>query len=90
VLRASVGASWRSCAGVGPSDVPTLAKYIQLGLLVSLLTLCSRTACLVDIAWLGSFADQSAMPVAEVHTPCICTYIVTLVLLALHGDTRVS
>ncbi len=43
---------------------------------------CSRTTCLVDIAWLG----QSAMPVAEVHIPCMGTYMVTLaILLALLG-----
>ena len=32
---------------------------------------CSRTTCLLDIAWLGSLAGQSAVPVAEVHNFCM-------------------
>ena len=73
-----------------------MAKCIQRGLLVSILTRfhrspCSRTTCLVDIAWFGYLAGQNAVPVAEVHIPCMGTYMVTLaVLLALHGDTHVS
>ena len=74
-------------------DVPILAKCIQLGLLVSLLTCflrppCSRT---IDIAWLGNLVGQGAVPVAEVHISCMDTYRVTLaVLLALHGCTHAS
>ena len=76
--------------------MPISAMCIQLGLLVSLLTRfrrppCSRTICLVDIAWLGDLAGQGAVPVAEVHASCMGTYVVTLAVLpALHGDTHVS
>jgi len=93
--RASVDASWRS-GWVRHSDVPTLAKCIQLGLCVSLLTHfhrppCSGTTCLVEIAWLGNLAGQGAVPIAGVHISCMGTYMVTLaVFLALHGDTHVS
>ncbi len=75
--------------------MPTLAKCIQLGLLVSLLTRfhrppCSRTTCLLDIAWLGNLAGQGAVSVAGSHISCMGTCIVTLaVLLALQGDTHV-
>ncbi len=60
VLHASADASWRS-SWAGHSDTPTFLKCIQLGLLVSLLTCfhrppCSRTTCLLDIAWLGNLA----------------------------------
>ncbi len=52
---------------------------------------CSRTTCLVDIAWLGNLAGQGAVPVAEVHVSCMGIYMVKLaVLLALHSDTHVS
>ncbi len=95
MLHASVDAAWRS-SWARHSDGPTFAKCIQLGLLVFLLTCfhrppCSRTTCLLDIAWPGNLAGQGAVPVAEVHVSCMGTYRVTLaVLLALHGGTLVS
>ncbi len=47
---------------------------------------CAWTTCLVDIAWLGNSAGQSAMPDAEVRIACMDTYMVTLAsLLALLG-----
>ena len=81
-------ASWRS-SWATHSNVPTLAKCIQPGLLGSLLKRFhrlprSRTTCLLDIAWLGNLAGQGAVPVAGVHISC--TYMVTL---ALQGDTLV-
>jgi len=56
--------------------VPTFAKCIQLGLLVSLLTCfhrppCSRTTCLLGVPWPGNLARQGAVPVAEVHVSCM-------------------
>jgi len=76
--------------------VPILAKWIQLGLLVSLLKRfhrppCSRTTCLLDIAWLGNLAGQGAVLDTGVHASCIGACMVTLaVVIALHGDTHVS
>ena len=75
---------------------PTFTKCIQLGLLDSLLTCfhrppCSRTTCLLDIAWIGNLAGQGAVLDAGVHASCIGAYMVALaVVLALHGDTHVS
>ena len=95
MLHASVDACWR-LSWARHSDVPILAKCIQLGLLVSLLTRshrppCSRTTCLVDLGWLGNLAGQGGVPVAEDHVSCMGTYLVTLaVLRALHGGTQVS
>ncbi len=69
---------------------------IQLGLLVSLLTYfhrppCSRTTCLLDIAWLGDLAGQGAVLDAGVYASRIGAYMVGLaVVLALYGDTHVS
>ena len=93
MLHASVDASWRS-SWARHSDVPNLAKCIQFGLLVSLLKRfhkppCSRTTCLLDIAWLGNVAGQGAVPDAGVHASCMGAYVVTIaVVLALHGDTH--
>ena len=95
MLHASVDASWRS-SWAGHSDTPTFTKCIQLGLLVSLLTYfhrppCSRTTCLLDIAWLGNLAGQEAVLDAGVHASRMGAYMVALaVVLALHGDTHVS
>jgi len=87
VLHASMDASWRS-SWARHSDVPIFTKCIQLDLLVSLLTClhrppCSRTACLLDIAWPGNLAGQGAVPIAEVQVPCSGTYRVTLAVLLL-------
>jgi len=82
--------------GLGIVIRPLLRSASSLACLFSLLLCfqrppCSRTTCLLDIAWLGSLAGQSAVPVAEVHVSCMGTYRVTFaVLLALHGDTHVS
>jgi len=95
VLHASVDASWRS-SWARQSDTPTFTKCIQLGLFVSLLKRfhrppCSRTTCLLDVAWLGNLAGQGAVLDAGVHASCIGAYMVALaVVLALHGDTHVS
>ncbi len=76
--------------------MPTFTKCIQLGLFVSLLTYfhrpsCSRTTCLLDIAWLGNLASQGAVLDAGVHASRIGAYMVALaVVLALHGDIHVS
>ena len=52
---------------------------------------CSRTTCLLDIAWLGNLAGQGAVLDAGVHASCIGAYMAALaVVLALHGDTHVS
>ena len=73
-----------------------MAKCIQLGLFLSLLTRfhrppCSRTTCFLDTAWLGNLAGQGAVPVAGVHASCMGACMVTLaVVLVLHGDTHVS
>ena len=52
--------------GLGIVIRPLSTKCIQLGLLVSLLERfhrppCSRTTCLLDIAWLGNLAGQAAV-----------------------------
>ena len=52
---------------------------------------CSRTTCLLDIAWLGNLAGQGAVLDAGVHAFFIGAYMVALaVVLALHDDTHVS
>jgi len=84
VLHASVDASWRS-SWARQSDTPTFTKCIQLGLFVSLLNSfhrppCSRTTCLLDIAWLGNLAGQGAVLDAGVHASCIGAYMVALAL----------
>ena len=82
--------------GLGIVTCPLWRSASSLACLFSLLTCfhkppCSRTTCLLDIAWLGNLAGQGAVPVAGVHISCMGTYMVTLaVLLTLHGDTHVS
>ena len=73
MLHASMHASWRFC-WARRSDVPILAKCIPLGLLISILTLfhrppCSRTTCLLDIAWLGNLSGQGTVPAAGCMLP---------------------
>jgi len=79
--------------GLGIVIRPLLRSASSLACLFSLLTCfhgppCSRTICLLDIAWPGNLAGQGAVPVAKVQVSCIGAYMVTLV--ALHGDTHVS
>ncbi len=87
VLHASVDARH--------SDVPTFTKCIQLDLLVSLLTClhrppCSRTTCLLDIAWPGNLAGQGAVPFAEVQIPAWALTGSHLPFFFLHCDIHVS
>jgi len=82
--------------GLGIVIRPLLRSASSLACVLSLLSSlhgppCSRTTCLLDVAWLGNLAGQSAVPVAEVHISCMGTYRVTVAVLhALHGDTNVS
>ncbi len=70
--------------------MPTSAKCIQLGLLASLLTRfhrppCSRTTCLVDIAWLGNIAGQGASPCLGIHMVRLAINEMAAVKVRCHG-----